>query len=95
MNILVVDDEKEIADLVEVYLKNERYTVFKTYNSSDTMEIIENKTIDLAILDVMMPNIDGFSLVLKIREKYNFPIIMLTAKIEDIDKVQGLSFRSR
>lgn len=91
MNILVVDDEKEIADLIEVYLKNEKYNVFKTYNSSEVMNIIENNTIDLAILDVMMPEIDGFSLVLKIREKYNFPIIMVTAKVEDIDKIQGLT----
>jgi len=90
MNVLVVDDEKEIADLVEVYLKNEGYTVFKTYHSNEVMKILENETIDLSILDVMMPDIDGFSLVLKIREKYNFPIIMLTAKTMDIDKVQGL-----
>lgn len=91
MNILVVDDEKDIADLIEVYLNNEGYTVFKTYDSKEVMSIIENNKIDLALLDVMMPDIDGFSLVLKIREEYNFPIIMVTAKVEDIDKVQGLT----
>ena len=91
MNILVVDDEIEIADLVELYLKNEGYNVYKTYNSEKALKIINQRNIDLAILDIMMPNIDGFTLCQKIREKYKFPIIMLTAKISDADKIKGLN----
>ena len=92
MNILVVDDEKEIADLVELYLKNENYDVFKSYNSKDALDIIKNEKIDLAILDVMIDNVDGFEICKKIREDgLNFPIIMLTAKIEDKDKITGLT----
>lgn len=91
MNILVVDDEKEIADLIEIYLKNEGYNVFKYYSSKNILLDLENINIDLAILDVMMPDVDGFSLCSKIREKYNFPIIFVTAKGEDIDKISGLT----
>ena len=90
-NILVVDDEKEIADLIEIYLKNENYQVYKYYNSKNIPKDLENINIDLAILDVMMPDLDGFSICQKIREKYNFPIIFVTAKVEDIDKINGLS----
>lgn len=91
MNILVVDDEETIADLEEIYLKNEGYNVYKFYSSKDALLKLEEINIDLAILDVMMPDIDGFSLCNKIREKYNFPIIFVTAKIEDIDKINGLT----
>ncbi len=91
MNILIVDDEKEIADLIEIYLKNENYNVYKYYSSKNILSDLENIDIDLAILDVMMPNIDGFSLCSKIREKYNFPIIFVTAKVEEIDKISGLT----
>ena len=92
MNILVVDDEKEIADLVELYLKNEDYNVFKFYKSEDALKAIKNIKLDLAILDVMIDNVDGFEICKKIREKgLNFPIIMLTAKIEDKDKITGLA----
>ena len=92
MGILIVDDEKEIADLVEVILKNEGYEVFKFYDSRlAAMELEKNKHIDLAILDVMMPGIDGFSLCAKIREKFTYPVIMLTARVEDVDKITGLS----
>ncbi len=91
MNILVVDDEKEIADLEEIYLKNENFNVYKYYSSKNVFDDIANLNIDLAILDVMMPDIDGFSLCSKIREKYNFPIIFATAKVEDIDKISGLT----
>ena len=83
-NILIVDDEKEIADLVEIYLKNENYNVYKYYSSKDLLKNIDKLEIDLAILDVMMPDIDGFKLCNKIREKYNFPIIFVTAKVENI-----------
>ena len=91
MKILVVDDEKEIADLIEIYLKNEGYNVFKYYSSKDILTDLEKTNIDLAVLDVMMPDIDGFSLCSKIREKYTFPIIFVTAKVEDIDKISGLT----
>lgn len=90
-NILVLDDEKEITDLVELYLKNDGYNVFKFYESKEAIKCIEETKIDLAILDVMLPDIDGFSICNMIREKYNYPIIMLTAKVDDISKIQGLS----
>lgn len=91
MNILVVDDEKEIADLIEIYLRNENFNVYKYYSSKNILNDLENIDIDLVILDVMMPDIDGFSLCSKIREKHNFPIIFVTAKVEDIDKISGLT----
>lgn len=90
-NILIVDDEKEIADLIEVYLKNDGYTVYKFYNGMDALNCIESEKIDLAILDVMLPDIDGFRICQKIRDKYFYPIIMLTAKVEDSDKIMGLT----
>ena len=92
MNILVLDDEKEIADLVELYLLNENYNIYKFYNSKEAIECINTVKLDLAILDVMVGEIDGFEICKKIREKgLNFPIIMLTAKIEDKDKITGLT----
>lgn len=91
-NILIVDDEKEIADLVEVYLKNENYTVFKYYSSKEVIHDLENLSIDLAILDVMMPEIDGFQLCQEIRKlNYTFPVIFATAKVEALDKINGLT----
>lgn len=89
--ILVVDDEREIADLVELYLKNENYTVYKFYSAKDALDCIEKDTIDLAILDVMLPDTSGFTICQKIREKYTYPVIMLTAKEEEIDKITGLT----
>ena len=89
--ILVVDDETEIADLIEVYLNNDGYTVYKFYNGVDALKCIEETEIDLAILDVMLPDIDGFRICQKIREKFYFPVIMLTAKIDDSDKIMGLT----
>ena len=92
MNILVLDDEKEIADLVEVYLKNENYNVYKFYNSKDAIKCIDEVPLDLAILDIMLQDIDGFKICKYIRDKgLKFPIIMLTAKIEDNDKIKGLT----
>ena len=92
MNILVLDDEKEIADLVELYLKNEDYNVFKFYDSNGAIKCINSQKLDFAILDVMIKDIDGFEICKMIRNKgLNFPIIMLTAKIEDKDKIQGLT----
>lgn len=89
--ILVVGDERELADLLEVYLKNDGYTVYKYYNGRDALKGIEENTPDLAILDVMLPDMDDFRICQKIREKYYFPVIMLTAKIEDSDKIMGLT----
>ena len=89
--ILIVDDEIEIADLVEVYLKNEGFLVFKFYNATDALLCIERENISLAVLDVMLPDMDGFTLCKQIRQTYFFPILMLTAKIEDMDKITGLS----
>lgn len=90
-NILIVDDEKEIADLIELYLLNDGYTVYKFYNGAEALECVNSIKLDMAILDVMLPDIDGFKICQKIREKYFFPIIMLTAKVEDMDKIMGLT----
>ena len=89
--ILIVDDEKEIADLVALYLENENFTVYKYYTAKDALKCIQEETLDLAILDVMLPDIDGFQILKKIREKYTFPVIMLTAKTEYMDKITGLT----
>jgi two-component system response regulator VanR len=89
--ILVVDDEQEIADLVEVYLKNENYKVCKFYNAADALACVERENLCLAVLDVMLPDMSGLTLCQKIREKHLFPIIMLTAKVEDMDKITGLT----
>lgn len=88
---MVVDDEKAIADLVEVYLKNENFHVFKCYSGEAALSCIESQKLDLAILDLMLPDVDGISICRRIREKYTFPVIMLTAKVEDMDKITGLS----
>ena len=89
--ILVVDDEAEIADLIETYLADENYTIFKFYSAGDALACIETTDLDLAILDVMLPDIDGFALCKKIREKHTWPIIMLTAKDAETDKITGLT----
>ncbi len=89
--VLIVDDEREIADLVEVYLKNENYTVFKFYNAADALACVKREALSLAVLDVMLPDMSGFALCQKIRENHLFPIIMLTAKVEDMDKITGLT----
>ncbi len=96
MNILVVDDEKEIADLIEVYLKNENYNILKFYTSEEAIKCIDNNKIDLAILDIMLQGKNGFEICKYIRnKKLDFPVIMVTAKIEDNDKIKGLTLRSR
>jgi len=91
INILVVDDEQAIADLIEVYLKNEGFNVYKYYNGQDALKCVKTEQLELAILDVMLPDTDGFTLCQKIRENHNFPVIMLTAKEEEIDKITGLT----
>ena len=89
-NILVVDDEKEIADLVGLYLRNEGYAVSVYNTGREALKSTEEHVYDLAILDVMLPDVDGFNICRKLREKYFYPIIMLTAKGETFDKVLGL-----
>lgn len=92
MKILVLDDEKEIADLVEVYLKNENYEVYKYYTPEEAIECINTTKLDLAILDIMVGKTSGFEICQMIRKQnLTFPIILLTAKIEDKDKITGLT----
>ena len=90
--ILIVDDEIEIADLIEVYLRNENYIVYKFYTAKEALECINTTDLDLAILDIMLPDINGFKLCQQIREHYTYPIIMLTAKDDEADKITGLTF---
>lgn len=89
-NILVIDDEKEIRDLLEINLKNEGYNVFKADCGAEALKIIDIEEIHLAVLDIMMPGMDGIEVCRRIREKYNMPILMLSAKTEDMDKIQGI-----
>ncbi len=89
--ILVVDDEKEITDLISLYLQSEDYIVYPFYDPVEAWKLAQTKEIDLAILDVMMPKMDGFSLCQKLREEHNYPIIMLTAKEAEVDKIKGLT----
>ncbi|MDO4452964.1 MAG: VanR-ABDEGLN family response regulator transcription factor [Eubacteriales bacterium] len=90
-NILLVDDEQAIADLIEVYLKNENFTVYKYYTGLEALHCIDTIPIDLAILDLMLPDIDGLTICQKIREHYTFPILMLTAKDGEIDQINGFA----
>lgn len=89
--ILVVDDEVEITNLIEVYLKNEDYEVLKYYSAADALACIDSTKLDLAILDIMLPGTDGFEICRHIREKFTYPVIMLTAKDAEIDKITGLT----
>lgn len=89
--VMIVDDEEAIANLVEVYLQNEGFTVHKCFNAAQALACVEREKLDLAILDVMLPDLDGFTLCQKIREHHLFPILMLTAKVEDMDKITGLT----
>ncbi|MUG43825.1 response regulator transcription factor [Paenibacillus woosongensis] len=90
-SILLVDDEKEIIELMEIYLKNEGYNLYKASNGLEALRIVQIHDIDLIILDIMMPEMDGIEACMKIREQRNTPIIMLSAKSQDIDKITGLS----
>ena len=89
-HILVVDDEQEVADLLELYLTNEGFTVHKFYNGTGALECVKRQNLDIALLDIMLPDMDGFKLCREIRKEWFFPIIMLTAKVEDVDKINGL-----
>lgn len=89
-SILIIDDEAEIAELIEVYLQNEGYRVYKAYNGIEGLRIIRDANIHLVILDIMMPGIDGMEVCRKIRAGKNIPIIMLSARSQDMDKIAGL-----
>ena len=89
--ILVVDDERAIAELVTVYLKNEGYDVLCAYTGEEAMRLVEREELSLAVLDVMLPDVDGFELCRRIRRDHLFPIVMLTARVEDMDKITGLT----
>ena len=91
INILVCDDDKEIAGAIEIYLRNEGYHVRKAYDGIQALEIARKETLHLIIMDIMMPNMDGMQATMKIREEKNIPIIMLSAKSEDYDKITGLN----
>ena len=90
-NVLVCDDDKEIVDAIEVYLTHEGYRVLKGYDGQQALEILEKEDVNLLIIDVMMPRLDGIRATLKIREKNSIPIIILSAKSEDADKILGLN----
>ena len=90
-SVLVVEDENDIAVAIEAYLTNQGYKVFIANNGIEGLEVLEKETIHLAIVDVMMPRMDGITFVMKLREKYDFPVIMLSAKSEEVDKIMGLN----
>ncbi len=91
MNILVCDDDKEIAGAIEIYLRNEGYSVLKAFDGIEALNIVRTHPLHLIIMDVMMPKMDGMQATMKIREEKNIPIIMLSAKSEDYDKITGLN----
>lgn len=89
--ILIVEDDKEIRDGVEIYLKSQGYKVFKAADGIEGLEIIDKEEIHLAIVDVMMPKMDGIHMVMQLRKTHDFPVIMLSAKSEEVDKIMGLN----
>ena len=91
-NVLVCDDDKAILDSIEIYLRNEGYNVFRATNGIEALEIAEKEELHCIILDIMMPKMDGMTATMKLRDKKNIPIILLSAKSEDTDKIAGLSF---
>lgn len=90
-NILVVDDDKEIVDSIEIYLKSEGFKIYKAYDGMKALEIITENNIHLILMDIMMPKLDGIKATVKIREERNIPIILISAKSEDTDKIIGLN----
>ena len=91
MNILVCDDDKEIVEAINIYLTNEGYKVYKAFNGLEALKVLEEETIHLVIMDIMMPQMDGMRATMKLREEFNIPVIMLSAKSEDTDKIIGLN----
>ena len=90
-NILIVEDDVQIRDGIEIYLKTQNYQVYKAGDGIEGLEVIRNNHIDLAIVDVMMPRMDGIRMVMELRKDYEFPVIMLSAKSEEVDKIMGLN----
>ncbi len=90
-NILVVDDDKEIVESIEIFLRNEGYNVYKAYNGIEALDVLVNKEVHLILMDIMMPKLDGIKATIKIREEKNIPIILVSAKSEDTDKIMGLN----
>ena len=90
-HVLVVEDDNEIANAIKIYLQNQGYDVYVGNDGLEGLEIVEKETIHLAIVDIMMPRMDGLTMVAKLRVKYDFPVIFLSAKSEDIDKIMGLN----
>ena len=91
MNILVCDDDKEIVEAIKIYLEQESYTVLQAYDGVEALEVLEKQDVQLLIIDIMMPNMDGMHAVLELRKKSNIPVIFLSAKSEDTDKIMGLT----
>nr|QGT51294.1 DNA-binding response regulator [uncultured Firmicutes bacterium] len=91
MTVLVCDDEKEIVDAIEIYLRAEGYEVLKAYNGIQALELLKSNEVQLVIMDIMMPEMDGTRAVMRLREEYDLPVIMLSAKSEDADKIMGLN----
>ena len=90
-HVLVVEDDKQIRDGIEIYLKSQGYVVYKAADGMEGLQVISENEIHLAIVDVMMPRMDGIHMVMKLRKEYDFPVIMLSAKSEDMDKIMGLN----
>ena len=90
-HVLIVEDDKEIREGVEIYLKSQGYVVFQAANGIEGLEVIEKEEIHLAIVDVMMPRMDGIAMTIRLREKHDFPVIFLSAKSEEVDKIMGLN----
>ena len=90
-HILVVEDDAQIRDGIEIYLKTQNYEVFKAKDGVEGLEVLHKQKIHLAIIDVMMPRMDGIRMVMELRKEYDFPVIMLSAKSEEVDKIMGLN----
>ena len=90
-HVLVAEDDEQIRDGIEIYLKSQGYEVFKAADGIEGLEILKEKEIHLAIIDVMMPRMDGIHMVMRLRKEYDFPVIMLSAKSEEVDKIMGLN----
>jgi len=90
-NVLICDDEKDIVSALKIYLSSENYNTFEAYTGEESLKIIENNDIHLVLMDIMIPEMDGLTAMVKLREKYNIPVILLTAKSEDTDKILGLN----
>lgn len=90
-NILVVDDDKEIVESIEIFLRNEGFNIYKAYNGVEALDVLVNKEVHLILMDIMMPKLDGIKATIKIRQDKNIPIILVSAKSEDTDKIMGLN----